>query len=84
MIEYLVRVDLDKLGIDETMFEELQALFKMFDLDSDGVLSLAEFGKVLTLLGQSGSNCMGEFNCYVIRFSYILDPPCIIKVIECL
>jgi Ca2+-binding EF-hand superfamily protein len=47
-------VDLKKLGIDENMFEELQALFKMFDLDSDGVLSLAEFEKVLSLLGHSG------------------------------
>ena len=47
-------MDLKKLGIDENMFEELQALFKMFDLDCDGVLSLAEFQRVLSLLGHSG------------------------------
>ena len=64
-----MRVDLDKLGIDETMFEELQALFKMFDLDSDGVLSLAEFGKVLSLLGQSGVEGVGLFKYYISRFS---------------
>ena len=55
IIEYLVKVDLGKLGIDENMFEELQALFKMFDTDSDGVLAFAEFRKVLSLLGHSGT-----------------------------
>ena len=50
----MVNVDLKKLGIDETMFEELQELFKMFDMDRDGVLALGEFEKVLSLLGQSG------------------------------
>ena len=49
-----MNVDLKKLGIDETMFEELQELFKMFDMDRDGVLALGEFEKVLSLLGQSG------------------------------
>ena len=49
----MVNVDLKKLGIDETMFEELQELFKMFDMDRDGVLALGEFEKVLSLLGQS-------------------------------
>ena len=54
IVEYLVRVDLGELGIDEVMFEELQELFKMFDMDRDGVLALAEFQKVLSLLGHSG------------------------------
>ena len=66
MIDYLVRVDLEELGIDESSFEvdrffrwlpsvqELQALFRMFDNDKDGVLSIKEFEKVLAVLGRSG------------------------------
>ena len=66
VIDYLVRVDLEELGIDESSFEvdrlfrwlpsvqELQALFRMFDNDKDGVLSIKEFEKVLAVLGRSG------------------------------
>ena len=65
VIDYLVRVDLEELGIDESNFEvgnqrqviivqELQALFRMFDNDKDGVLSIKEFEKVLAVLGRSG------------------------------
>ena len=35
------------------MFNELKALFELFDLDRDGVLVLAEFEKVLRALGRS-------------------------------
>ena len=34
--------------------QELQALFRMFDNDKDGVLSIKEFEKVLAVLGRSG------------------------------
>jgi Ca2+-binding EF-hand superfamily protein len=50
----LVRVDLDKLGIDEKQFEEMQELFKMFDNDRDGVLSLKEFERLMGVLGRAG------------------------------
>ena len=35
-----------------------QALYELFDLDRDGVLSLAEFEKVLRALGRA---CKNEF-----------------------
>ncbi len=54
-MDYLVRVDLDKLGIDEKQFEEMQELFKMFDNDRDGVLSLKEFERLMGVLGRAGS-----------------------------
>ena len=53
---YIVRVDLKELGIDETSFDELQELFKMFDNDKDGILSIKEFEKILSVLGRSGIN----------------------------
>ena len=53
-IEYIVRVNLKELGIDESSFDELQELFRMFDNDKDGVLSLKEFEKILSVLGRSG------------------------------
>ena len=56
LIEYIVRVNLKDLGIDETNFDELQELFKMFDNDKDGILSLKEFEKILSVLGRSGIN----------------------------
>ncbi len=55
IVDYLVRVDLDKLGIDEKQFEEMQELFKMFDNDRDGVLSLKEFERLMGVLGRAGS-----------------------------
>jgi Ca2+-binding EF-hand superfamily protein len=54
IVDYLVRVDLDKLGIDEKQFEEMQELFKMFDNDRDGVLSLKEFERLMGVLGRAG------------------------------
>ena len=54
IVEYIVRVNLKELGIDEANFDELQELFKMFDNDKDGVLSLKEFEKILSVLGRSG------------------------------
>ena len=54
-IEYIVRVNLKELGIDESTFDELQELFRMFDNDKDGVLSLKEFEKILSVLGRSGT-----------------------------
>ena len=53
-MDYLVRVDLGKLGIDEKQFEELQELFKMFDNDRDGVLSIKEFERLMGVLGRAG------------------------------
>ena len=58
MIEYIVRVNLQDLGIDENNFEELQELFRMFDNDKDGILSLKEFEKILSVLGRSGNKEM--------------------------
>jgi len=55
MIEYIVRVNLQELEIDENNFEELQELFRMFDNDKDGVLSLKEFEKILSVLGRSAT-----------------------------
>ena len=57
-IEYIVRVNLKELGIDETSFDELQELFRMFDNDKDGVLSLKEFEKILSVLGRSGKSML--------------------------
>ena len=47
------------LGIDETNFDELQELFKMFDNDKDGILSIKEFEKILSVLGRSGKMLNG-------------------------
>lgn len=51
-------MNLKELGIDETSFDELQELFRMFDNDKDGVLSLKEFEKILSVLGRSGKTCL--------------------------
>ena len=53
IVEYIVIVDLEELGIDDRTKIELQALFEMFDLDRDGVLALPEFEKVLRALGRA-------------------------------
>ena len=58
MIEYIVRVNLQQLEIDENNFEELQELFRMFDNDKDGILSLKEFEKILSVIGRSGMSCI--------------------------
>ena len=53
-MEYLVNVDLDQLGLDEDSFEEFKTVFIMFDLDSDGVLALKEFERLISCLGRAG------------------------------
>jgi len=55
VVEYLVRVDLDRMGIDENQFEEMKELFKMFDADRDGVLSIKEFERLMAVLGRAAS-----------------------------
>jgi len=50
-VEYIVRVDLDELKINEDEFEELQSLFYLFDLDKDGILNFKEYEKLLRCLG---------------------------------
>merc|ERR1712079_52667 len=51
-IEYIVRVDLEELGIEESdEFEELQTLFQLFDRDKDGILNLKEFQGIARCLG---------------------------------
>jgi len=50
-VEYIVRVDLDELKIDDDCFEDLQSLYKLFDLDKDGILNFKEYEKLLRCLG---------------------------------
>ena len=50
-IEYIVRVDLDELKINDDEFEDLQSLFVLFDLDKDGILNFKEYEKLLRCLG---------------------------------
>lgn len=50
-IEYIVRVDLEELKINDDEFEDLQSLFILFDLDKDGILNFKEFEKILRCLG---------------------------------
>jgi len=50
-IEYIVRVDLDELKIDDDEFEDLQSLYKLFDIDRDGILNFKEYEKLLRCLG---------------------------------
>lgn len=50
-IEYIVRVDLDELKIDDDQFEDLQSLYQLFDLDRDGILNFKEYEKLLRCLG---------------------------------
>jgi len=50
-IEYIVRVDLDELKINEDDFDDLESLFILFDLDKDGILSFKEYEKLLRCLG---------------------------------
>ena len=45
-IEYIVRVDLDELKINDNEFEDLQSLFVLFDLDKDGILNFKEYEKL--------------------------------------
>ena len=84
-IEYIVRVDLDELKINDNEFEDLQSLFVLFDLDKDGILNFKEYEKLLRCLGyrltedQAGTlaksvsvdqtNCSVSFNEYLTLMS---------------
>jgi len=50
-IEYIVRVDLESLGIDEDEFDDLQSLFQLFDRDKDGIITIKETQMLLRCLG---------------------------------
>jgi len=50
-VEYIVRVDLEELKIDDDCFEDLQSLYKLLDLDKDGILNFKEFEKLMRCLG---------------------------------
>lgn len=50
-IEYIVRVDLDELKIDDDKFEEIQSLYQLYDIDRDGILNFKEYEKLLRCLG---------------------------------
>lgn len=50
-IDYILKVDLDELGISEDEFDDLQSLFQLFDHDRDGILNLRETRKLLKCLG---------------------------------
>lgn len=50
-IEYIVRVDLDELKINDDDFDDLQSLYCLFDLDKDGILNFKEYEKLLRCLG---------------------------------
>lgn len=41
----------DELKIGDDDFENLQSLFKLFDLDKDGILNFKEYEKLLRCLG---------------------------------
>ena len=47
LTEYICRVDQDQLGILEDEYDDLKELFKMFDVDQDGILNLMETQHVL-------------------------------------
>lgn len=50
-IDYILKVDLDEIGISEDEFDDLQSLFQLFDHDRDGILNLRETKKLLRCLG---------------------------------
>ena len=50
-IEYITRVNLEELGITTDEFDDLQALFMLFDYDRDGILSFKESQVLLRQLG---------------------------------
>ena len=41
----------DELKIDDDEFEDLQSLYKLFDIDRDGILNFKEYEKLLRCLG---------------------------------
>ena len=41
----------EELKIDDDCFEDLQSLYKLLDLDKDGILNFKEFEKLMRCLG---------------------------------
>merc|ERR1712037_924967 len=73
-IEYIVRVNLEELGIQEEEFEDLQSLFELFDRDKDGVLTVKELHLVLRCLGlrpslEQAAALAGTVSCDSVGFS---------------
>ena len=50
-IELICRVDQDQLGLQEDDYDDLKALFQMFDYDQDGVVSMKEGMGMLRCVG---------------------------------
>merc|ERR1719431_140362 len=50
-IELICRVDQDELGFHEDDFDDLKALFMLFDFDQDGVVSMKEAMGMLRCVG---------------------------------
>jgi len=50
-VDYIVKVDLEALGINEDEFDDLQSLFQLFDRDKDGILTIKETQMLLRCLG---------------------------------
>ena len=50
-IELICRVDQDQLGLQEDDYDDLKALFELFDYDQDGVVSMKEGMGMLRCLG---------------------------------
>ena len=41
----------DELKIDDDLFEDYQSVYKLFDIDRDGILNFKEYEKLLRCLG---------------------------------
>ena len=52
----------DELKIDDDEFEDLQSLYKLFDLDRDGILNFKEYEKLLRCLGYRLNGKKTTFN----------------------
>ena len=50
-IELICRVDQDQLGLQEDDYDDLKALFELFDYDQDGVVSMKEGMGMLRCVG---------------------------------
>jgi len=73
-IEYILRVDLESLGINEDDFEDLQSLFELFDRDRDGILTIKELQMLLRCLGlkpdlEKAKNMAGQVSVDVTGYS---------------
>ena len=50
-IELICRIDQDELGFQDDDYEDIKALFELFDYDQDGVVSMKEGQAMLRCLG---------------------------------